>query len=385
MLFPRSLTECATKSVSFIEAPLPSVVDEDCTYLVLVRTENFDDETYLNVFQSRCKIPRPVGAYHFRNVEVVDSWMLITSNNDGVIYNLLPGICWEKAHIDQVLQKETFKATRLAHEPPVELLGKYVLLGYPGIFTYGHFLVDISMRIELAKLMALQAGARFLITKPLFTWQSALLATAGISLDDCVAVGETDRFQIEELFVPVITGINGVFPYALADRTFRHMKDVMNAILGGSPAKRDLIFPLYTPLSSAMHPRILDRREHIIDVLQRRFGIDVFKPEQLSFAQEVDKFRNARLIVGECGGVLHNVLWSEGADLVVMAPPGRFNYYHIGIQRITGGRTAILWGQSDTWQANPIGTDSGRFEIDVDKVSRITDHLLSSDSALQVT
>ncbi len=365
----RSFNELELTWIKFIEAPIPSILDEACAYSGLVKTDNFDSKTYLEIFEARCRISQRAGAYHFSDVDVTDSWMLVSRNNDDVIYNLLPGMGWTERQLEHTLGKETFKAAKSELRPPVKLPGKYVLLGCPGIFTYGHFLVDISIRIQLAKSMGLHGGAKFLIPAPLHPWQLSFLSIAGISTDDCVRVGETDRFQIEHLFVPVITGVNGVLNRVLADRTFRHMKVVMNNLLGAKPHTRSLIFPLHTTMSSVQHPRGLESRERVINTLRGRFGIEAFDPLRLSFAQQVDTFRNARMVVGECSSVLHNVLWSDSADLAVMAPPGHFNYYHIGIQSVNGGRTAILWG-------DVTDKHSGRFQLNMDSLCGMVDALL---------
>ena len=83
---------------------------------------------------------------------------------------------------------------------------------------------------------------------------------------------------------------------------------------------------------------------------------------QMSFAQQVDKFRQARLVVGEDSSALH-ILWSDAADLVVIAPFGKMNFYHIGIQSLNGGRMAILWGDN----ADPT---TGHFRVDIDRLCR---------------
>jgi capsular polysaccharide biosynthesis protein len=281
---------------------------------------------------------------------------------------------WDKTHLDQVLADESFRSVQTQPERRQRLPGKYVVLGCPGVFTYGHFLVDISIRIQLVKEMALHAGAKYLIPAPTHPWQLAILEVAGISPDDCVAVGNADSFQLEEMLVPVVTGLNGVLNRVLAQRTFRRMKEVMNNIAGPKSSERSLIFPLHTTMSSVHHPRGVEQRDLIVRTLQKDFGVEAFDPLQLSFAQQVDKFRNARLVVGEDSSALHNILWSDGADLAVMAPKGQFNYYHIGLQAIDGGRTAILWG-------DVTDQERGRFQMNLDSLCTTVEGLLREHRA----
>jgi capsular polysaccharide biosynthesis protein len=248
--------------------------------------------------------------------------MLVSKRDYQIIYNLLPGMGWTKEQVEHVLAKESFATIKADPFRRLPRTGKYILLGFPGVYTYGHFLVDVSLRIQLAKAMGLHGGARFLIPDPVQSWQLPLLALAGISSDDCVIIGTADRFLLEEVYVPVISGFNGVLHRALARRAFDHMKNVMDSILGPRSSTRKFVSPLHITMSSDQHPRGVEQRERIVETLSNRFGIEFFDPLQLSFAQQVDKFRHASLVVGEDSSALHNILGTDDADLVVISPMG---------------------------------------------------------------
>jgi hypothetical protein len=345
------------------------MLDPACTYTGLIPTEQFDWETYLHEFKARCANSVPVGAYEFRGVEVSDSWMLLSRNRGTELYSNLPGMGWASEHIQHVVAGPTVTSLRQGELTIRPLPGRYVLLSCPGAFTYGHALVDISIRMQLARCMQLWSGVKMLIPGPTPAWFLPLLSVAGISFEDCISVHNGESLFVEQLYVPTLTGLNGVLNRELTQLAFRRMKGVMNSILGPLDQERRVIFPLHTTMSSVYHPRGVMDREQIARTLEHRFGAEVFNPLELSFAQQVNKFRNASLVLGEDSSALHNVLWSEGADLAVMAPRGRFNYYHIGIQATNGGRCAIHWG-------DVTDEERGFFRIDLDSFCRTVESML---------
>jgi hypothetical protein len=317
----------------FIQAAprFAGTINNCSTYDGLFKTDNFDDRSYREEFERRCRASEPVGAYHFRDIELTGAWMLISTEQCRTAYNLLPGIGWTQQHIDLFLRRQKIMSTAFlgqaglgstGSEPNYLLApqkyadravsyfpGKYVLLAYPGAFTYGHFPVDISIRIQLAKSMGLHTDAKFLIPSPIQPWFLPLLSLAGISIDDCVTLGGGECARVEQLYVPTLTGNDGVLHRSVAEYAFKRIKEVMSNILGPKGASRKLLFPLHTPMSSRLNPTQVEQREYICDVLGRRFGIEAFNPLQMSFAQQVDKFRQASLVVGEDSSALQ-IWWS---------------------------------------------------------------------------
>ena len=361
------MTSTNACSYKFIDAgpPFSSILDETCAYAGLFSTDHFDNEAYLTEFYRRSHHSQPIGAYVLEDFVVSDAWMLVSSPDFHEIFNRLPGMGWADQHIEAALRSPCPTELQSGKISPGYLQGKYVLLSFPGMFTYGHVLVDISIRIQLARAMGVCCDAKFLIQSPVYAWFLPFLAIAGISTEDCVTIANGQSFRVEKLIVPTITGVNGVLNKNLALYAFRRMKETMANLLGAPPAKETLIFPLHTTMSSLHDPRRVAQREIIIEILQRRFGIEAFDPLNLSFIQQVEKFRSARLVVGEDSSALHNILWSDGADIAVMAPKGKFNYYHIGIQSVNGGRCAIHWGDRISRD-----DDSGHFQIDMDSFCR---------------
>ncbi|MFO1126412.1 MAG: glycosyltransferase family 61 protein [Methylocystis sp.] len=370
------MTLTNARSYKFIDAvpPFSSILDETCAYAGLLSTDQFDNEAYLSEFYRRCHHSQPVGAYVLEDSVVSDAWMLVSSPDFREVLSRLPGMGWADQHIEAVLRSPCLTELQNGKISPDYLQGKYVLLSFPGIFTYGHVLVDVSIRIQLAKAMGVCCDAKFLIQSPVHAWFLPFLAIAGISIEDCVTIANGQSFRVEKLIVPTITGLNGVLSKNLAQYAFRRMKETMANILGVPAARETLIFPLHTTVSSLHDPRCVAQRETIVEILLRQFGIEAFDPLNLSFIQQVEKFRNARLVVGEDSSALHNILWSDRADIAVMAPKGLFNYYHIGIQSVNGGRCAIHWGDRISQNEN-----AGRFQIDLDSFCRTIEKLLREE------
>src|SRR4029078_11523507 len=124
-------------------------------------------------------------------------------------------------------------------------------------------LVDISIRIQLAKSMGLHTDAKFLIPSPIPPWSLPLLSLAGISIDDCVTLGNGERARVEQLYVPTLTGNNGALNRSVAEYAFKRIKEVMGNILGPKGPGRQRLFPCHTPMSSRFNPVQVEQREHI--------------------------------------------------------------------------------------------------------------------------
>ena len=72
-------------------------------------------------------------------------------------------------------------------------------------------------------------------------------------------------------------------------------------------------------------------------------GYKVFLPEQFSIPVQARVMRRARIIVGEDGSGLHNIIFSEpGAVLGVISVPDRINLWHVGICRGMGHHLSCI-------------------------------------------
>jgi hypothetical protein len=98
----------AENEYEFIQAaPRFAGTINDCsTYDGLIKTDNFDDRSYREEFERRCRASERVGAYHFRDIELTGAWMLISTEQCRTAYNLLPGIGWTQQHIDLFLTRQ---------------------------------------------------------------------------------------------------------------------------------------------------------------------------------------------------------------------------------------------------------------------------------------
>jgi capsular polysaccharide biosynthesis protein len=70
--------------------------------------------------------------------------------------------------------------------------------------------------------------------------------------------------------------------------------------------------------------RAFSNVDAVLDVC-RRFGFEVLEPDSHSFAQSVERFSQARVVVGATGSALSNMVFRRNAPLTVVeiSPPGQ--------------------------------------------------------------
>jgi capsular polysaccharide biosynthesis protein len=88
---------------------------------------------------------------------------------------------------------------------------------------------------------------------------------------------------------------------------------------------------------------------HEIEAVAEARGYKVVTPEQLSIPEQIALMEQARVVVGEDGSALHNIVFAEpGARLGVLSLPDRANLWHYGICHILGHRLAYFYSRSET-------------------------------------
>jgi capsular polysaccharide biosynthesis protein len=66
-------------------------------------------------------------------------------------------------------------------------------------------------------------------------------------------------------------------------------------------------------------------------------------PQEHSVAEQSRVFAEARIVIGEDGSALHNIIFSApGAILLVLSVPERMNLWHLGICETIGHKITYL-------------------------------------------
>lgn len=209
-----------------------------------------------------------------------------------------------------------------------------ILMNAPGYGIYGHWLIDFVPRLELSKLIAQEASIKYLFG-PLKDWMKDLIAKSGIrefeSLGTCFE-------KHDKLIVPTSTKFGYGFFEPINTHAWRSLA------LRYNHENVDSTFPsterIFVSRRHWQSERAIDYYEEL-EALVADLGFVVVYPETLSLAEQALLFSKARIVVGEDGSALHNVIFSApGTRLGVLMHAERSNLWHAGICDLLGHQIA---------------------------------------------
>ena len=325
---------------------------------------------YVEEYERRIGVGQPAGVYRLRDVIVSGQWGLVTDAAETRVYNFLAGFGWSPQHVEHALTDAPLPEMERDDGPPVE---SATLLSFPGALTFGHWLVDIVLRLELDR-MSGEAQGRYVVPGPVMPWMLPILEANGVSLEQLLPIGRTQAVRFKELRVPTITGHDGVINQRFAPKTFERARKTLLARVPEAP-RRQILFPIHTTQSSVNSPRNLVNRDDLIAALERSFDVQVIDPLSLTVSEQILAFASADLVIGEDSSALHNVVWADHADLVVVSPPYRNNFFHAGIQQANHSLLQLLWGEE-------VDHDGG-FAIEVEDVLNVARRMLDHRAGAQ--
>lgn len=120
-----------------------------------------------------------------------------------------------------------------------------------------------------------------------------------------------------------------------------------------------------------VNQRLLNSTE--VEQLFRERGFEIIYPEEMSFEDEVNIFRNADIIVGATGAAFTNIVYcKEGAVVAIIAPETHKSYFFSNIAYMVGVKFLFL-GADMVEKGMAESTDS--FQLDVTKCERFLDEL----------
>jgi capsular polysaccharide biosynthesis protein len=205
-------------------------------------------------------------------------------------------------------QNRIYRSLRLP--PPRSLSGSYYTIASPFSPGYYHWVVEVLPRLFAYESEAI--GARLVVNSPLNHWQLESLELLGFGREDLVELGQ-DYLQLENLYFPAYIGINPYCLHWLRERLFA------SVALEPTPKR------VYISRRLASRRRLLNESE--IESVLRRHGFVIAEPETLSFAQQVQLFAQAEMIVGIHGAGLANIVFApSGCKVMEILDPN-----HIGV------------------------------------------------------
>ncbi len=209
-----------------------------------------------------------------------------------------------------------------------------ILLNAPGYGIFGHWLIDFVPRMALSRLMN---GAEYPahLFGPLADWMKNLVTLAGIQHVKPAGIGFSAHTRLR---VPSSTKSGYGFSEPVNSFAWRSLALKFNHLNVSNPL--NATERLFVSRKHWQGGRAIDFHDEL-ESLMLSHGFRIVYPETLSLAEQAHLFSTARIVVGEDGSALHNVIFSAaGARLGVLMDEHRDNLWHAGICHLLGHQIA---------------------------------------------
>jgi capsular polysaccharide biosynthesis protein len=219
-----------------------------------------------------------------------------------------------------------------------ELKGSYGFLAHPWANAYYHWIIEILPKLDSLRVIPEISTIPLIVPRKLAAFQDESLRMAGISPERIVRLDSKD-WAVENLYFPGTLSPSGSpSPHAVAwlRRTFIDVK--MSSTFPPSRL-------IYVTRRDALQRRVLNESE-VVEFLRRK-GFEVICPGDYSFAQQINIFSEAKVVVAPHGAGLTNMVFApSGTTLIEFFGENYINGCYWAIANICGHRHAFLTGPS---------------------------------------
>ena len=250
---------------------------------------------------------------------IEDAWLfpggLVLASDGKVVDCTLP-----LHSADEISNAEKqYKVVRCTERLP----GDNILSIRPGFTNYGHFLIEILPSVPFVRRAFPTTRFTVLcgnVRSKLKAIYLEALSAIGHSSNDLVFV-ETYPVRVERLFI--VEGLNVTHRY-----TSPLVSKTIDLILSNrARTSRTTMRRIFVPRDLPMKRSIANRPE--VDALMEASGFKTVRPEQHSFAEQVNMFAGADEIVGVMGAALTNTVFCRpGTKIVTFAPLSMFDTFY---------------------------------------------------------
>jgi capsular polysaccharide biosynthesis protein len=214
--------------------------------------------------------------------------------------------------------------------PPQKMSGNIGVLAAPGGNTYFHWMIDVVPRLHLLREWEKtgQKIDRFIVNGTSKAFQQQTLEMMGIDAHQIIDGSAHPHIVAEQLIVPSFPRHNTCL---IAKWVFQYIRD---EFIGGQSSVSDMNAP-YVYVSRARASRRRMTNEDSILSLLEPYGFQTFFLEELSFAEQISLFSNAKCIVSPHGAGLTNLVFaSPGAKIIEIYSPNyvSVSYWNISSQ-----------------------------------------------------
>jgi capsular polysaccharide biosynthesis protein len=232
--------------------------------------------------------------------------------------------------------------------PPVSLYlrGEYIHFAALWGTTYYHWVLDMLPRLSVVERFARVRGVPLIVPPDITSTQRQSLQMLGVGPDRLVEF-HGDHWQVEHLYFPSLPGVSGN-PTSVSARWLRERFSSPTA----SSRRR-----LYISRRDAVSRRIVNECELLGELVPH--GFEVATLTGMPFADQVQLFSGAEMIVGPHGAGLTNMVFAQpGATVIEVFSPNYINGCYWALANVCGHRYGFMVGAQ---RGEDIEIDLGKF------------------------
>ncbi|ESQ73632.1 DUF563 domain-containing protein [Asticcacaulis sp. AC402] len=243
-------------------------------------------------------------------------------------HNLADILDKSSGYLDQLLQKVRNQTVS----------GSAIVLSAPGQEIYGHWILDVVPRLWTLN----QAGhtTEPILFQVLPGWASYFLDMFDID-PARIRRHPASLFRVEQALIPSASksgfrlGTTSLSAALAQVMTACRPVEIPPNLIG------EKIFFSRRQLGHSSRRSVVNI--YAIEAEAARRGYRIVAPETLTVAQQICLMKTARIVVGEDGSALHNIVFApKGARLGVLNLPERDNLWHLGLCQMLGHNLAYL-------------------------------------------
>jgi capsular polysaccharide biosynthesis protein len=215
------------------------------------------------------------------------------------------------------------------------LQGDFIFLSGEVSEGYGHFLLEVVSRLWIINYMELSDYKFVMNPSDKHSWQLDILEALGISRKQIIYLDQPTKF--ETLHIPVQS-------FVLRNYTSSLVYDVWGKI-GDYYDEGRGVDRVYISRSKLNNNRRRLINETAVEDVFAAHGFKIIHPQELSFREQVNYFRNARIIAGPSGSAMYNCVFSKKTvKKLILTNTNFIKLSDILINTSTGGNITYFIG-----------------------------------------
>jgi hypothetical protein len=248
-------------------------------------------------------------------------------------------------------------------------------LGSAGSFNYGHWLVDDLPRLKAALMLTRRSKRPLRIVLPSYGTDidNVRIESVRLLLGEAVHIDLIDPASAQ--YFPRVYYTTPVTDHPLSKSPIAMefaARQSVSALLNGASVERDgRAERIFVGRRNSYGRNLLN-----MDALRQRLGEMSFRyvdGEALSFADQVEIFSQATVVVGLMGAAMTNTLFCRPTTPVIhLAPRGWIEPFYFDLAQVRGHRYHALFGATDDTGRPPHARD---FAIDIERITRFIEAL----------